>query len=135
VFTIFKFRIVTPEGIKVEEDVEYAEFKSIEGGMGTLTNRLPIIVRLRIAPVRIKKSENIYKTFAVHGGVLQMTGNEMTIVTTAAERPEDIDVQAARRALERAQEELRITEDKFKRMKLETRIQKNLLRVNVSNER
>ena len=64
-----------------------------------------------------------------------MTGNEMTIVTTAAERPEDIDVQAARRALERAQEELRITEDKFKRMKLETRIQKNLLRVNVSNER
>ncbi|CEP77530.1 ATP synthase F1 subunit epsilon [Defluviitoga tunisiensis] len=134
-FTIFKFRIVTPEGIKVEEDVEYAEFKSIEGGMGTLTNRLPIIVRLRIAPVRIKKSENIYKTFAVHGGVLQMTGNEMTIVTTAAERPEDIDVQAARRALERAQEELRITEDKFKRMKLETRIQKNLLRVNVSNER
>ncbi len=48
----------------------------------------------------------------------------MTIVTTAAERPEDIDVQAARRALERAQEELRITEDKFKRMKLETRIQK-----------
>jgi F-type H+-transporting ATPase subunit epsilon len=135
VFTIFKFRIVTPEGIKVEEDVEYAEFKSIEGGMGTLTNRLPIIVRLRIAPVRIKKSENNYKTFAVHGGVLQMTGNEMTIVTTAAERPEDIDVQAARRALERAQEELRITEDKFKRMKLETRIQKNLLRVNVSNER
>lgn len=134
-FTIFKFRIVTPEGIKVEEDVEYAEFKSIEGGMGTLTNRLPIIVRLRIAPVRIKKSENSYKTFAVHGGVLQMTGNEMTIVTTAAERPEDIDVQAARRALERAQEELRITEDKFKRMKLETRIQKNLLRVNVSNER
>ncbi len=49
----------------------------------------------------------------------------MTIVTTAAERPEDIDVQAARRALERAQEELRITEDKFKRMKLETRIQKS----------
>ena len=56
-FTIFKFRIVTPEGIKVEEDVEYAEFKSIEGGMGTLTNRLPIIVRLRIAPVRIKKAK------------------------------------------------------------------------------
>lgn len=126
---------MTPEGIKVEEDVEYAEFKSVEGGMGTLTNRLPIIVKLRIAPVRVKKSENEYEVFAVHGGVLNMTGDEMTIVTTAAERPEDIDVEAARRALERAQEELRITEDKFKRMKLATRIQKNLLRVNISKER
>jgi len=126
---------VTPEGIKVEEDVEYAEFKSVEGGMGTLTNRLPIIVKLRIAPVRVKKSENEYEVLAVHGGVLNMSGDEMTIVTTAAERPEDIDVEAARRALERAQEELRITEDKFKRMKLETRIQKNLLRVNISKER
>ncbi|HOB16801.1 MAG TPA: ATP synthase F1 subunit epsilon [Defluviitoga sp.] len=134
-FTIFRFRIVTPEGIKVEEDVEYAEFKSVEGGMGTLTNRLPIIVKLRIAPVRVKKSENEYEVLAVHGGVLNMSGDEMTIVTTAAERPEDIDVEAARRALERAQEELRITEDKFKRMKLETRIQKNLLRVNISKER
>ncbi len=126
---------MTPEGIKVEEDVEYAEFKSVEGGMGTLTNRLPIIVKLRIAPVRVKKSENEYEVLAVHGGVLNMSGDEMTIVTTAAERPEDIDVEAARRALERAQEELRITEDKFKRMKLETRIQKNLLRVNISKER
>jgi len=126
---------VTPEGIKVEEDVEYAEFKSVECGMGTLTNRLPIIVKLRIAPVRVKKSENEYEVLAVHGGVLNMSGDEMTIVTTAAERPEDIDVEAARRALERAQEELRITEDKFKRMKLETRIQKNLLRVNISKER
>jgi len=103
--------------------------------MGTLTQRLPIVTSLRIAPVSIKKADNSVESFAIHGGILEMTGEEMTVVSTAAERSEDIDVEAARKAMESAQEEIKETEDKFKKIKLQTRIEKNLLRVNISKRK
>ncbi|MBL5981760.1 MULTISPECIES: ATP synthase F1 subunit epsilon [Petrotoga] len=132
---MFKFKVVTPEGVKYEEDVQYVEFKTKEGSMGTLTQRLPIVTSLRIAPVSIKKADNSVESFAIHGGILEMTGEEMTIVTTAAERSEDIDVEAARKAMESAQEQIKATEDQFKKIKLQTRIEKNLLRVNISKRK
>ncbi|ABX31468.1 ATP synthase F1, epsilon subunit [Petrotoga mobilis SJ95] len=132
---MFKFKVVTPEGVKYEEDVQYVEFKTKEGSMGTLTQRLPIVTSLRIAPVSIKKADNSVESFAIHGGILEMTGEEMTIVTTAAERSEDIDVEAARKAMESAQEQIKATEDQFKKIKLQTRIEKNLLRVNMSKRK
>ncbi|PNR99985.1 ATP synthase F1 subunit epsilon [Petrotoga miotherma DSM 10691] len=132
---MFKFKVVTPEGVKYEEDVQYVEFKTKEGSMGTLTQRLPIVTSLRIAPVSIKKVDNSVQSFAIHGGILEMTGEEMTIVTTAAEKSEDIDIEAARNAMESAQEEIKETEDKFKKIKLQTRIEKNLLRVNMSKRK
>lgn len=132
---IFKFRIVTPEGVKFEEEVQYVEFKTKEGSMGSLTERLPIVSSLKIAPVSIRRGDGSSQAFAVHGGILQMTGDEMTIVTTAAEKPEDIDVETARRAMERAEEELKETQDKFTKTKLQTRIEKNLLRVNISKRK
>ncbi|MGY4686824.1 ATP synthase F1 subunit epsilon [Petrotoga sp. DB-2] len=132
---MFKFKVVTPEGVKYEEDVQYVEFKTKEGSMGTLTQRLPIVTSLRIAPVSIKKADNSVDSFAIHGGILEMTGEEMTIVTTAAERSEDIDIEAARKAMESAQEQIKATEDQFKKIKLQTRIEKNLLRVNMSKRK
>ncbi|POZ92880.1 ATP synthase F1 subunit epsilon [Petrotoga halophila] len=132
---MFKFKVVTPEGVKYEEDVQYVEFKTKEGSMGTLTQRLPIVTSLRIAPVSIKKVDNSVDSFAIHGGILEMTGEEMTIVTTAAERSEDIDIEAARKAMESAQEGIKATEDQFKKIKLQTRIEKNLLRVNMSKRK
>ncbi|PNS00894.1 ATP synthase F1 subunit epsilon [Petrotoga mexicana DSM 14811] len=132
---MFKFKVVTPEGVKYEEDVQYVEFKTKEGSMGTLTQRLPIVTSLRIAPVSIKKADNSVDSFAIHGGILEMTGEEMTIVTTAAERSEDIDIEAAKKAMESAQEQIKATEDQFKKIKLQTRIEKNLLRVNMSKRK
>lgn len=132
---IFKFRIITPEGIKFEEEVQYVEFTTKEGSMGTLTERLPIVSSLKIAPVRVKKSDNSSESFAVHGGVIEMTGDEMSIITTAAEKPEDIDIEAAKKAMVRAEEEIKEIEDKFTKTKLQTKIEKNLLRVNISKRK
>ncbi|WP_233186544.1 ATP synthase F1 subunit epsilon [Petrotoga sp. 9PWA.NaAc.5.4] len=131
---IFKLKIVTPEGTRFEDEVEYVELATKEGYMGSLTNRLPFVGMLRIAPLTIKIG-NRNEVFAVHGGIVEMNGVEMIVVTTAAEKAEDIDIEAAKRAIERAQEELKASEDNFKKIKLQTRIEKNLLRMNVSKNR
>ncbi len=131
---MFRLRIITPEKVAFDKMVNFIEFKTINGAMGTLQNRLPLFVALDIAEFEIEQENGKISFFAVHGGIGEFFNNVFTVLSDAAERPEDIDVERAKRSLERARVDIEEVEE-IRRKELEMKIQRALIRLKISQKK
>lgn len=126
-------KLVTPYGIEWEGTAELLSFKTVEGSMAFLPSRAPMVCQLAVDKINIRsEGKNYY--FAVHGGYLLNDRELVTIVADAAEKPEDIDIERARRHLERAKELIELAEDTREKADLSAQIQRNILREKVYKE-
>lgn len=128
---MFNIKVVTPKGIKKDVEAKYCEFTTIEGGMGVLSKRLPIITKLKITSLKIIDRNGKEELLAIHSGILDMDGEELVVLTTDAEKPEEINVETALKAVEDAKELLKTEKDYLERTKILANIEKNMVRVNI----
>lgn len=80
--------------------------RSTEGEIGILPGHQPVLLALEISPVRVEQSDGDVVTWAVHAGFLEYRDETLTVLADHAERPEEIDVERARAARERAEQHL-----------------------------
>lgn len=104
-----KLEVVTPERIVYSDEAESIVVPGSEGYLGIMANHAPIITSLKIGVVQIIK-DNKETKMALSGGFLEVNNNKATILADTAEIDEEIDVQRAKDAKERAQQ--RINEKK-----------------------
>ena len=95
-------KIITPEKIVYEDDVDYISAMGLSGSFGILPNHIPFMSALAIDTASVKKDCE-EKIFSIIGGVLQFKNNEAVILTEVAECSEDIDKTRAQLAKERAE--------------------------------
>ncbi|HMM97361.1 ATP synthase F1 subunit epsilon [Phycicoccus sp.] len=99
-------RLLTPEGA-VFDDVAYMVVApSVEGEVGILPRHTPFIAFLRHGEVRIKLLDDTELVWATTEGYVSVEEDRVLILTEQAERADEIDVERARAALERAEAEL-----------------------------
>lgn len=129
--TTFQLEIVTPERLLFSDQVSFVSVMAAEGSMGILANHAPLVTTLQIAPVKIRFPDQKERWIAVEGGFMEVTGSKVTILAETAELPEEIDVNRALRAKERAEQRLaRRDEYDFKRAELA--LKRALTRIEVS---
>jgi F-type H+-transporting ATPase subunit epsilon len=80
--------------------------RSTEGEIGILPGHQPVLLALQISPVRVEDTDGQTITYAVHNGFLEYRDGRLTVLADVAERPEEIDVERARSARDRAQQHL-----------------------------
>jgi F-type H+-transporting ATPase subunit epsilon len=100
-----KVSVVTPDGPVYEADVEMVSTRAQSGELGILPGHIPIVAPLEIAALRLKnggKTEYV----AINGGFLEVRHEQVTILAQSAEKAEEIDVERALRAKERAEQRL-----------------------------
>jgi F-type H+-transporting ATPase subunit epsilon len=95
--------IVTPEQQVFEADVTQAIIPAADGLMGILTGHAPMLVKLSVGPLQVDLVAGITEFFLVDGGVAQVKGDELTIVTDDARASTAIDLEASRAALAAAE--------------------------------
>ncbi len=99
-------RLLTPEGA-VFDDLAYMVIApSIEGEVGILPRHTPFIAFLRHGEVRIKLLDDTELIYATTEGYVSVEEDRVLILTEQAERADEIDVERARAALERAEADL-----------------------------
>lgn len=108
-----KVSVVTPDGPVYESDVEMVSTKAVSGELGILPGHIPMVAPLEIGSVRLKKEGKTHY-IAVSGGFLEVRPEQVTVLAQAAENAEDIDVERAQRAKERAEQ--RLKEQKMENM-------------------
>jgi F-type H+-transporting ATPase subunit epsilon len=101
----FKLEIVTPERAFFSDEVDMVILRGIDGDLAILKNRAPIITPLSIGKIRIKK-DGKERVASVSEGYVSVTKEKTTVITDSAEWPEEIDVERAKRAKERAEKRL-----------------------------
>ncbi|MFO7881697.1 MAG: ATP synthase F1 subunit epsilon [Kosmotogaceae bacterium] len=126
-------KLVTPYGIEWEGTAELLSFQTVEGSIAFLPLRAPMVCQLAVEKINIQSYDKNYY-FAVHGGYLLNERDSLTIVADAAEKPEDIDIERARRHLERAKELVDLAKDTQEKADLSAQIQRNILRERVYKE-
>lgn len=99
---MFKVRVVTPNGLYKVFDTEILNVETTEGQIGILTNHMPIVAILVISTMSTQESDGRH-TYAIAGGTLYFQNNLATILADAIERSDEIDVERAKQAKDRAE--------------------------------
>lgn len=110
----FQCIVVTPEQQVLDETVTQAILPAHDGQLGILTGRAPILVKLGAGSLRVDVQGGQSRTFFVDGGIAQMKGNKLTVLTDEATPASEIDAETAR--AEYAEAAARVpTDDKTKK--------------------
>ncbi|MCM3586882.1 F0F1 ATP synthase subunit epsilon [Mesobacillus maritimus] len=118
-----KVNVVTPDGPVYESDVEMVSTKAQTGELGIMPGHIPMVAPLEIGAVRLIKDGKT-DLVAVSGGFLEVRPDTVTVLAQTAEKSNDIDVERAMRAKERAEQRLREKQQEnvdFKRAELALR--------------
>jgi F-type H+-transporting ATPase subunit epsilon len=102
----FKLRVLTPMGETLSTDVISLRVNAWDGQLGVLAEHAPMVARLRIGAAVITEPDGEKRWVATVGGLLRVKQDEVVLMVEAAEEAEEIDVERAERALERAQHRL-----------------------------
>lgn len=103
---IIQMEVVTPERHVCTLETESVVVPATEGHLGVLPNHAPLITQLGIGVVTYKVGGQ-KKKMAITGGFMEVADNKMVILADTAELAEDIDVERAIAAKERAERRLR----------------------------
>lgn len=86
-----KIKIVTPYKILEFSNTKLLVFKTVEGEMGFLDKRAPLIAKLAVTDVKIKKDDG-EEILKVVDGFIHCDGNSnVVILTEEVGKPEDFD--------------------------------------------
>ena len=98
----FKCTVVTPEEQVLDETVTQAILPAHDGQLGILTGRAPILIKLGAGPLRVDVQGGQSRTFFVDGGIAQMKGDKLTVLTDEATPAAEIDLESAKAELAEA---------------------------------
>ncbi len=98
--------VITPQRAAYEGEVKSVTVPGSLGAFQILYNHAPILSSLEIGKVKIVELDNSEHEFAIGGGTVEVSNNKILLLAESFESAEEIDVERAKRALERAKERL-----------------------------
>lgn len=126
----FQLRVITPDRVFYEGEVEMVELNTTEGEIGVLPGHIPLTVIVKPGVLIIKEAEG-QKEAALHSGFVEILPDRITILAEVVEWPNEIDGGRAEAAMERAQERLREKNAGTDLARAETALQRAIARIQV----
>ncbi len=98
--------IATPERVMLDEEVDMLEAPGASGEFGVLPGHVAFLTTLRHGEIRLL-TQGRTRFIATSGGFAEVVDNKVTLLLDTAEFSEEIDLDRARKARERAESALR----------------------------
>lgn len=105
-----RLRIITPQKITRDEDVDSATFTTADGDITVLPRHMDLFSLLVEGVVTIRK-DKLEEHLAIGGGYMETDGNELNILVSRAYGQDEIDQDLAQKAQERAKKILATSKD------------------------
>ncbi len=124
--------VVTPDRLVLSTEADVVVCPGVEGQFGVLPGHIPFLSALEIGEMYYRKGGQT-EYLAVSGGFAEVTGEKVTIVAESAEKGREIDVERAKRALERAEKRLAAAKtEKIDWARAEAAMRRSLMRTKVA---
>jgi F-type H+-transporting ATPase subunit epsilon len=130
----FQLEIVTPAKLVVKDVAEEAQIPGLNGYLGILPGHAPLITELSVGTITYR-SGGADHTLAVAWGFAEVLQDKVTILAETVERPEEIDVERARKAKERAEQRLKSNDPKIDFDRAEDALLRAETRIKVATEK
>lgn len=128
----YNFRVVTPEGVVFDGQVDKVVAQTVTGEICILARHINLVTVIDVGKVKICQGENVIYG-ACSGGLLIIKDGECSIVATTFECAEDIDMDRAQAAKERAEEKLKSVEDVKRQEMYKAKLKRAICRLKVGS--
>ncbi|ARD48798.1 F0F1 ATP synthase subunit epsilon [Sporosarcina sp. P37] len=129
-----KVNIVTPDGPVCEMDANMVIAVTEAGEIGVLPGHIAMVAPLQIGALRLK-TDGKTETVAVHGGFIEVRPEVVTVLAQSAEMAESIDIARAKRAAEKAEQDLKNKSDDLSQRLYELDLKRAINRMQVYEQR
>jgi len=134
VTSTFQLEIVTPSRLLVKDAAEEAQIPGLGGYLGILPGHAPLITELAVGVITYEASGATH-TLSVAWGFMEVLPDKVTILAETAERPQEIDVERAQKAKDRAEQRLKSNDLQVDYPRAEDALQRADTRLNVAKEK
>jgi F-type H+-transporting ATPase subunit epsilon len=101
-----KLEVITPTGVVYSQEVHMVTMPTASGQIGVYRHHVPLLTRIVPGEIIVKRNGE-EEFLAVGGGLVEITGESVSIVTDMAVAAKDIDEAKAEDARQRAAARLR----------------------------
>lgn len=122
--------IVTPERLVYSQNVSMVIARTTAGDIGILPGHAALVAALAIWPLRIITDGEELK-ISICGGFIEVQPEKITILANCAELPDEIDIERAESAKERAENLLRGNREKIDVARAEAALKRAMTRLTV----
>ena len=124
----FDLEIITPDRVFYKGEASMIEFNTTEGEIGVYKDHIPLTVIIKPGVLTITSEEK--KTAALHSGFATIMQEKITILAEVIEWEDEIDLNRAQAAKERAEERLRKNQENIDMARAEAALLRALARIN-----
>lgn len=129
----FPLEILTLQKLFLRDEARFVIAPGQEGVFEILANHAPFVFALKPGALRMRLPTGQDQCVAVGSGFLVVERDRTTVLTRSAERPEEIDVERARRAKERAERRLQQDSMDIDLTRAQAALQRALARLKVAD--
>jgi len=102
----FKLQIITPGRVVFQDEATSVSAPGTQGGFQILFNHAPFISTIEVGEIKVRNKNGNDLVYATSGGVVEVKENNVVVLAESAEPADEIDMQRAKAANERAKERL-----------------------------
>src|SRR2546421_12275216 len=125
--------IVTPERAVVHEEVDELQIPGSDGYFGVLPGHAPLFSELKVGEVSYRKGDR-WTFLAVAWGFVEVLPNQVRILAETAERAQEIDLDRAMRAKQRAEERISRGGDEVDYSRALVALERAVIRIQVAQK-
>jgi F-type H+-transporting ATPase subunit epsilon len=129
---MFKVEIITPDRVFYTGEADMVEFNTADGEIGVYKHHIPLTTVLEPGVIIIHNGDE-QKVAALHAGFAEILGDKVTLLAEVAEWPDEIDVNRANAAKQRAEERIRTKAETLDLKRAEFALHKALTRLDAAN--
>lgn len=120
---------MTPMKSAFKGEVEHVMATAADGYFGVLVNHAPMLAALEFGPLFIRIKGGEAKWYVVSSGFFEILGNKAALLVDTCELKEEIDVQRAKNAKERAERRLKERKEVIDVQRAEAALRRALVRL------
>lgn len=124
----FELIVNTPDRQFYHGDVDMVELVTSEGEIGVYAEHIPLTAVIVPGVMRIHEDGQVKKA-AVHGGIIEILKDKVTVLAEVAEWPEEIDVNRANEAMIRAERRIKSGEANIDMVRAEAALKRSMARL------
>jgi F-type H+-transporting ATPase subunit epsilon len=130
----FQLEVISPERVFYTGEVEMVELTTTEGDIGVYAEHIPLTTIVAPGVMTITEQGDRTREAAVLEGFMEITQEKVTILAQSCEWPEEIDINRAREAKERAERRLKSSDENINMTRAELALKKSLVRIGLAGK-
>ncbi len=131
----FQLEVISPERVFYTGEVEMVELTTTEGDIGIYADHIPLTTIVAPGILTITEDGDQMKEASLLEGFMEITQDKVTILAQSCEWPDEIDMNRATEARDRAERRLKSTDENINMSRAELALRKSLVRIKLAEKK